>query len=533
MTESNALADHVRLERCCAESPWGMVTTQHWLATQAGVSMLARGGNALDAAVAAAFTLGVVEPAASGLGGQTFATIFLMDGHRIVCLDGSSRAPNRTPPGAATDALAWTERLRGHRATTVPSTPAVLAYLLERYGCLGEAEILAPAIRCAREGYPISALQHALLVRELDTLQAHNAGQTFLHADGTPYSEGECFRQPRLAETLASMASEGIASFYTGKIAQCIATDMHANGGLIREDDLAQIPWPIERPPLTGAFGTDLIHTLGPPGAGRALIEALHLVDAFPECRDPDTAAGAAVLAHILRRALTDRQATPQDPALFPQENEHTEDISDPAYAMRVAERMRRRLGGRGDTTHLSVMDRHGNAIALTQSIERVFGAFTLTPSLGFLYNNYMSAFKRDTPSHPFYLRPNATPWASVAPTLVMRDQRPWLAIGSPGSERIVAAIVQVLLRLRLGWSPLAAVAAPRLHCSATGLVSLEAPRMDPGICDELRRNGFNVRALDAWAFYLGSVQLVARGDHGLIGVADPRRDGSAGGPAR
>lgn len=172
MTESNALADHVRLERCCAESPWGMVTTQHWLATQAGVSMLARGRNALDAAVAAAFTLGVVEPAASGLGGQTFATIFLMDGHRIVCLDGSSRAPNRTPPGAATDALAWTERLRGHRATTVPSTPAVLAYLLERYGCLGEAEILAPAIRCAREGYPISALQHALLVRELDTLQA-------------------------------------------------------------------------------------------------------------------------------------------------------------------------------------------------------------------------------------------------------------------------------------------------------------------------------------------------------------------------
>jgi len=175
-------------------------------------------------------------------------------------------------------------------------------------------------------------------------------------------------------------------------------------------------------------------------------------------------------------------------------------------------------------------MDRHGNVVALTQSIERVYGACAVTPELGFLYNDYMSAFEYDDISHPYYLRPNAVPWASVAPTIVFRGRQPWLAIGSPGSERITPSIFQVLIRL-LYLTPFAAVDAPRLHCRLDGTVALEASRMRDDIPAALERHGFKVDARDPYSFYMGCVQLVMQEHEEFIGVADPRRDGAAGGP--
>jgi gamma-glutamyltranspeptidase/glutathione hydrolase len=176
-------------------------------------------------------------------------------------------------------------------------------------------------------------------------------------------------------------------------------------------------------------------------------------------------------------------------------------------------------------------MDSEGNAVGLTQSIERVYGSFSASPELGFLYNNYMSAFEYQDISHPYYLRPNAVPWASVAPTLVFRGHKPWLAIGSPGSERIVSAILQVLLRLERGATPFDAVEAPRMHCSIKGKVSLEGTRMRDDIPLLLRRRGFHISIRDPYSFYLGCVQLVLHEHDEFIGVADPRRDGSAKGP--
>jgi gamma-glutamyltranspeptidase/glutathione hydrolase len=197
-----------------------------------------------------------------------------------------------------------------------------------------------------------------------------------------------------------------------------------------------------------------------------------------------------------------------------------------------VARQIVRRLAAGGETTHLSVMDREGNVVALTQSIERVYGSFSASPGLGFLYNNYMSAFEYEDISHPYYLRPNAVPWASVAPTIVFRGRKPWAAIGSPGSERITPSIFQVLLRL-LDSDPLAAVDAPRLYCSLKGKVSFEASRMRDDIPETLRRYGFEVDERDAYSFYMGCVQLVMRERDEFIGVADPRRDGAAAGPTQ
>lgn len=506
----------------------GMVSTQHYLATEAGVEMLKAGGNAVDAAIAAAFALGVVEPAASGIGGQTMMLLHLEESGRKFCLDGGTRAPHRTPPGE----LERSEQLRGHRATTVPSTPAVLGWALKHYGTKELPEVLAPAIRFAEEGFRISPLKHYLTKREIKHLRAYSAAQFFLKGGHNPYPIGSLFKQPILARTLGRMAEAGVEDFYQGEIARLIHEDMVANDGLIRDDDLAQIPWPVERRPLATHFGDMRVFTFGPPGAGRTLIEALNLLDQFPEeQRDPDTLDGALLLAHVIRKANLDRADRPEDPTLFAQELELGEDITHKDYAERIAKRIKSRIKTQGETTHLSVMDKEGNVVALTQSIERVFGSFSASPELGFLYNNYMSAFEYKDITHPYYLRPGAVAWASVAPTIVFHGQQPWLAIGSPGSERIVSAIVQVMLRLERGATPFDAVEAPRMHASIKGRVSLEATRMRDDIPRLLSRHGFDIDVRDPYSFYLGCVQLVLRENGEFVGVADPRRDGSAGGP--
>ena len=508
-----------------AVSERGMVATAHYEATEAGVEMLESGGNAIDAAVAAAFALCVCEPAASGLGGQTMMLIHHADSRRTFALDGSSRAPNRAAP----DAVTKTDRHHGHRATTVPSTPAVLRYALERYGRLKRARVMAPAIRLAEEGYEISMLQYALTRRELKHLRANTAASLFLRDGTRSYPAGSRFRQPALAETLRRLAAKGIKDFYSGQIARAIHEDMIRHDGLIRRDDLAQVPHPIERRPITCRYEGSRVFTFPLPGAGRTLVEMLNIHQQLPaRCADFDTPRGAVVLAETIRRAFLDRDDRPFDPSFFPQVPKDR--MLQPEYGSLVARQIARRFSGRGETTHLSVMDREGNVVGLTQSIERVYGSCAATPELGFLYNNYMTAFEHSNIAHPYYLRPNAVPWASVAPTIVFRGRKPWLVMGSPGSERITSSMFQVFVRLH-SLPPAAAVDAPRLHCSLQGEVSLEATRMPDSIPAALRRHGFSVDVRDPYSFFLGCVALVVREGHQIVGVADPRRDGSAGGP--
>ncbi|MBD3267969.1 gamma-glutamyltransferase [bacterium] len=508
-----------------AVSKNGMVSTAHDKATEAGVEMLEDGGNAIDAAVAAAFALGVCEPQASGLGGQTMMLFRDVNGRRTFALDGSSRAPNRATPGL----LMKDERLLGHRATTVPSTPAVLEYARKTYGKLPLSRILEPSIRLARDGFPISPLLHDLMGREEEKLRNRSADR-FLQDGISPHPIGTIFKQPELAETFSRLAEKGIEEFYTGDIAHEMYEDMQNHDGLLHLDDLAWIPWPIERRPISGRFESKRILSFPPPGAGRTLIEMLNLVSHFSlKERDLDKPRGCLLLAEIIRRAFIDRRDRPFDPNFYPQVEDKR--MLKPDYSQLVAKQVRKRLKVHGETTHLSVMDREGNVVGLTQSIEQVFGACAMTPHLGFLYNNYLSAFEYKDISHPYYLRPNAVPWASVAPTIVFHGRKPWLVIGSPGSERITPAILQVLLRLEKGQNPLSAVSAPRLHCTLSGTVHLEASRMRSDVPVLLQKRGFKIRERDPFSFYMGCVQMVLCQDKEFIGVADLRRDGSAGGP--
>ena len=533
-----------------AASRHGMVSTAHYSATAAGVQMLQQGGNAVDAAVAAALALGVCEPAASGLGGQTMMLVHDVATGRTVALDGSSRAPNRALVERFANLAA--DRRRGHLATTVPSSVAVYAHALETFGRLGWATVLEPAIVLAEEGYEVSVLQQRLARRELRHLRLRSASRFFLVDGRRVYRAGTTLVQPVLARTLRRLAQEGFEDFYLGETARLIHEDMEANDGILLADDLAQIPRPIERQPLAGRFGRDRLLTMPLPGAGRTLVEMINIHQSLPRhLRDIDTPDGAVCLAETIRLALIDRQDRPFDPNLYSQASD--KQMLSRRYARAMAQQIMQRFGhgdtvrrtltgngnsgtvgrrptGNGETTHLSVMDSEGNVVALTQSIENVYGSCAASPELGFLYNNYMNAFQTADASHPYYLRPNAVPWANVAPTIVFKEHTPWLAIGSPGSERIPPAILQVLLRLKKA-SPLGAVAAPRLHCSLEGVVSAEASRVETDVLTALDDAGFELNRRDAYSFYMGCVQMVMNDRGRLIGVADPRRDGAASGP--
>ena len=447
----------------------------------------------------------------------------------LLALDGSSRVPNRAVRENFTDR---SMTLNGLAASTVPSTPAVLDYVRKRYGTMELSQVLAPAIRIAGEGYEMTRLQRSLQRRELKALMAGNAGQVFLREGHRTFPEGSVFRQPVLARTLRRLSEAGIEDFYTGEIAGIIERDMQEGGGFIHRDDLAQVPYPIERKAISSRYGRMEVFTMPPPGAGRTLLEMLKILWRFPPSEvNPDTPRGALLLAETMRRAQLDRRDRPFDPSFYPQVEERR--MLSPHYTRMVSRQIQGLLNGSGETTHLSVMDRHGNMVALTQSIERVYGSKTVSPGLGFLYNNYMSALEYDDMGHPYYLRPNGVPWGSVAPSLVFRDRRPWLAIGSPGSERIAPTVLQVLLRLSRKQSPYDSVAAPRMHCSYDGKVSLEAEMMRDDIPAFLSAKGFGIDIREPMSFYMGCVQMVLREDGEFIGVADPRRDGTASGPLK
>jgi gamma-glutamyltranspeptidase/glutathione hydrolase len=523
----------------CAEAENGMVSTAFPDATQAGVEMLKQGGNAVDAACAAALALGVCEPQASGIGGQTMMLISL--GEKVLAIDGSSRAPSL----AHVSGIYKGDRSYGYRATTVPSTPATLFYVNKHYGNIPWEKILEPAIRLAVDGYKITPLQHRLQEQERENFNRVESasGKRYFLKDGKPYSPGETFCQPELAKMLRILAEKGVEEFYQGKIARQIDADMRENGGLLRYDDLALIPWPIVRKPLRRKFRGLTIYSMPPPGAGRSLLFTLMMINMIkPRHLNKDECNRALLLVEIFRKALLERSDRPFDPNYYPQVAE--EDMLRRTYIRQCIHEITRAAHIRmpihgaeeeqsGETTHLSVIDRSGMAVSLTQSIERVYGSKAAANGLGFLYNNYLTDYEYKIFSHPFYLRPNAVPWATVAPTLIFSNKELWMAVGSPGSERIFSSIAQFLIHVVDEHQPIdEAMQAPRFHCSLRGRVSLEAARFPDELLALFQKKDYRIDKREQFSFYLGAIHAVLKKHDGtgFQGVADVRRDGAAGG---
>jgi len=510
----------------------GAAATAFPLATDAALSTLQTGGNAVDAAVAAAWTLSVCEPSASGLGGQSTLLIHRSDGTTFI-IDGHSYAPS----GVSIDTVNERQQRVGHRACTVPSTPATLEYAQRKYGALSRAAVFEPAIQAAEEGYAITPLQHrqaGWFGRQMRV--SAGIAKLFL-VNGAPPPVGHIFRQPELARTLRRLATESAGDFYHGAIAQQIVDDMQRNDGLLNADDLARCSLPVEREPLETSYRGMRVLSAPSPGGGRNLLFALKLIeqlllgtmDAARAVNWHEAIALASYCAFHQRDLKAIESANDDAGEELPGDADILQLVKQLSEASCFPQRYDDE--GPGDTTHLTVADAQGNVVALTQSIQSVFGAKVAHPELGFVYNNYLWTCPRDP--HPNQLAPGCIPRSNASPTIILEKRQgrstPVMALGAAGSRRITSALIQAISHvLDRGLTINEAIAAPRLHGLASGKVWLEEEIATPEILGRLQKRFSELQVKRSRSFGMGCVQGLQWLPDGLIvAAADPRRDGT------
>jgi gamma-glutamyltranspeptidase/glutathione hydrolase len=518
--------------RQVAESPRGMVASASKLATEVGATVLAEGGNAVDAAAATAFALAVTEPSMSGLGGRTSIVIRTADG-QYYGIDGLNQVPRSFRAGAPP----------GYSNAAIPGVPAALISAVEKYGSWPLSRIMAPAIRLAEGGFPLTELEASRFAGNAEELRTFEGSRrSFLKADGSAYAPGERFIQSDLARTLRGIAEGGARAFYTGWIADSIHADMLRHGGFITRDELAGY----EALPAILVRGTYRNHDLVSnydPASGHVVIEALHIMEHFDLARMPG-AEYASVVGQAMRLAMSDRSRD------FGSREQSAERLTSKAYAAERAKEVAvpgpaSRVpatvppdGGddepwwlgpdEDNTTHLSVVDANRMAVALTQSLGPVLGTRLASPGLGFLYATRLGS------------EPGSRPGSTISPTIVTDpSDRLLYVLGGAGDDRIISAVIQTLSRAIDQQLPLdKAVAAPRVHPMGATTLRIERDlrsriTWSDVEMERLKALGFTIETSPS-GFY-GRVHAVVV-DHEtgrLIGVAEPRGLGGAAGPVR
>jgi gamma-glutamyltranspeptidase / glutathione hydrolase len=503
----------------------GVISAASPQAVSAGMQILEQGGNAVDAAIAITFALAVTEPAQSGLGGQAQFLIYKPSTDPII-INGTSYSPSYLPDNISKKDLVK------HKATTVPSTAKVLDYLYRNYSAgLSWSDLLTPAINFAQKGFPLTEFRYKVLEYKSDELRRDSVTKKlFLREDGTLIDLNSTWKQPVLAKTLKRISKKGAEDFYSGEIAETIADDMKQHDGWITLGDLKNIPEPFEQKPLMGTYRGYEIYTMPPPGGGWVIIQALNILEQFPSNElKLNSGSRLKLIATALQIAHQSRSEEPIKNLINYQEDVKLKTSKDEAKKLL-------KNNSRGETTHFSVVDKDGMMVSATLSINNYFGSKAASPELGFLYNDYMHEFKLNELEHPFNLKPKAMPYSSMTPTILMKDGKPVMAIGSPGSERIISSIVQVIsLCIDAGLSIEEAVAYPRIHVTPEKIIYLESDILleteklkieDSGFVFEVPPSEIIINNLNP---YFGGIHAVAFEDGQWQGASDPRRDGAVG----
>jgi gamma-glutamyltranspeptidase/glutathione hydrolase len=491
-------------------APNGMVVGEHPLIAEAGAEILLKGGNAVDAAVAAAFVAAVVEPFMSGIGGLGYMLIHDSRSGRQYAVEFTGRTPAAAgagtfeldPAGGQAGMFGWPAvkdraNLVGYRAPLVPGTVAGLALALEKFGTMRLDQVLEPAIRYAEEGFPMDWYVSLNIAVAMAELREFPETATVFLPNGVPpkprtrwWEPAETFRQPDLAETLKLIAREGPDAFYRGPIAARIAEAMAARGGLITREDLARYQPKIYQAPLRTTYREFEVVACPGPCAGTTLIQMLNIAEGFGLRRyGPNSAQSLHFIAETSRRAFADRFAYLADPdfADAPWAGLVSKDYAAEVRATIDPERATPEAGpgdpwkyegrpapARADvsagsdpscTTHLGVIDRDRNMVSLTNTLGELFGCRVVIPGTGILLNNGMVWFD-PRPGRPNSLAGNKRPLVNMTPALVLHNGRPFMSIGAPGARRLITGIFESILNvLEFGLGIQAAVSAPRVHC--------------------------------------------------------------------
>lgn len=530
---------------CVVFSPsWsaaGVVVSDNELGTQAGLEILGGGGNAVDAAVATAFALGVVDPASSGMGGGGFCVFYRAKEKKAHALDFRETAPRVAASdlylkgGKPAPALSLT----GPLAVAVPGAVAGLTEALKRFGTRPLHAILAPAIRYATQGFPLHPQLHRALENQLREVRKFpDLARIFLKGDGVP-PLGEKIYQPQLAESLKALAEKGPEVFYRGWIAQAIADKLKKEGGVLTFEDLSSYK-PVWREPLIGSYRKRLIVTMPPPSSGGiALLQMLAVLEAYPLAQIPhNSATYIHLIAETMKHAFADRARYLGDPDFvqIPVQKlvskEHASSIRKRISAARTFPAKSYGLAAfeRGGTTHLGVLDDNRNAASCSLTINTQFGSKVVAPGTGVILNNEMDDFSIHPGIPNVYglvgseansLQPRKRPLSSMTPTILLRGDQPLLIVGGSGGPRIISATLQTVINvLDFGMPVQAAVEAPRVHHQWMPDELWIESRIPPGTIRSLELLGHKVVEKET----LGVVQAIAVKGRQVTGMADPRK---------
>ena len=526
----------------------GVVSSNHPLASQAGVEILRRGGNAVDAAVTTALTMHVVAPAWSMLGGGAFITVYLKTQSLIVIIDAREVVPKKAK--VSQDIVAT-----GYGAIGVPGCLSGYQLALQRYGTISLKDALQPAIRYAENGYEISRRMRDILSDNIDDAfdKAHNfpaLGEIYLK-DGNVPNVGEKIVCADFAKTLSKIANDGPEVYYEGEISEAIASDIQSNGGFVSKEDLSKYE-PRIREPLAGTYrGYDLFSVPPPSAGGSAIIESLNILENFDlRAFGHNTSSSIHVISEALKYAYGENNKFVADPDYVNVpihrliSKDHGREIAKQIDLRKVSpnvlpyendwfdSRVRIRQDDRydsitGGTAHLSVIDKEGNMVSITDSITYYFGSGVVIKNTGILMNDTMRDFNLEH-GHINSVEPGKRPRSWMSPTLVLKNGKPFLTLGSAGGPKIFSSVLQVIINvIDFNMNIEQAIQAPRFHCQGRE-ISLEPP-IPLKIRGELIEKGHPVKERDEWWFF-GGVQaaLIDLRTNQICGMADPRRDGIA-----
>jgi gamma-glutamyltranspeptidase/glutathione hydrolase len=523
------------------EAEHGIVVSAHRLASETGVRVLQDGGNAVDAAVAVGYALAVVDPCCGNIGGGGFMTVRLADGREtfINFRETAPAAANaRMYLDAKGDPIADLSR-HGYLAAGVPGTVMGFDDAANKYGRLPLAQLIAPAVALARDGFVLSRADTDILDARADRFAKDpGAAAIFLRPDGGHFEPGDRLVQSDLAATLELISEQGPAAFYKGPVAAAVEKASRENGGILAAGDFAAYTV-TETAPLTCTYRGYLLVSAPPPSSGGTTIcEILNILEGYDLAASGfRSAKSAQLMIEAMRRGYRDRNKSLGDPQFVANPLER---LLSKDYAASLRAEIARGDAEKGaaegapreksETTHYSVADSEGNAVAVTYTINGSFGAGVVAPGAGFFLNNEMDDFtvKPGEPNlyglvqgEPNAIAPGKRPLSSMAPTLVERDGKLVAVLGSPGGSRIITTVLETIMNMiDYGMAARRAVDAPRLHHQAQPEdVYFERSGLSPDVVTQLTAMGYKLVEQRPW----GAVELIEISDRRLRGASDSR----------
>ena len=519
----------------------GVVATGRADATQIGIDILRAGGNAVDAAVAIGFALGVCEQQSSGVGGGGFMMIRFAESGEVVFIDFRDKS------GAAADLSMWEvdengkvandENKIGAKAVGVPGEVKGMLYALDTYGTMERTTVMQPAIDMAKNGFTVSDITSRDIKDAFPTIQRFPAtAAIYLDNEwGMPYEPGAVICNPDLAHTLELIAAQGEEVFYRGEIAEKIVAAVQQYGGCLTMEDFADYEIHVGEPVHGTYRGYDIYSSNLPSSGGSIIIEILNILENFDVgSMDAESAEYFHLLSEAMKLGFADRTKYMGDPAYI---DVPVSGITSKEYAKTLAQGIdasHAQTYQAGDpwpfesesTTHFSIMDKAGNMVAVTKTVDATFASGLVAEGTGILLNDTLYDFSVD-PGSPNVVAGNKRPLSSMSPTLVLKDGTPFLALGAPGSTRIITGVAQVISKLiDHGMDIQEAIDAVRMH-DDFGTLILE-DRVTQETKDALAAMGHELETGEVW-FTFPCVQACMRTSDGtLCGAADPRRDGQA-----